>query len=92
MQRGKAPKLIGDLRPPARSQQRSWLSRPLPPILAEWWTDLEGEGLALNTRLAYIRDLTDVADYLATREGPDDRDGRGPAPLQPAIDTAQLRA
>ena len=50
-----------------KSQQRSWLVRPLPPLLDEWWTDLEGEGLALNTRLAYVRDLTDVSDYLASQ-------------------------
>ncbi len=34
------------------------------PLLLEWWTDLEGASRAMNTRLAYIRDLKDFADYV----------------------------
>jgi integrase/recombinase XerD len=32
--------------------------------LLEWWTDLEGDDRGLNTRLAYIRDLKDFAEYV----------------------------
>ncbi len=37
------------------------------PLLLEWWTDLEGEGRALNTRLAYVRDVGDFAEHVAGR-------------------------
>jgi integrase/recombinase XerD len=48
---------------PGRRRLRS----PMPsthPLLLEWWTDLEGEDHGLNTRLAYIRDLKDFAQYV----------------------------
>jgi site-specific recombinase XerD len=48
---------------PARRRLRS----PVPsthPLLLEWWTDLEGEGRAVNTRLAYVRDVGDFAAYV----------------------------
>ena len=48
---------------PARRHLRS----PVPsthPLLLEWWTDLEGEDRGLNTRLAYVRDLKDFAEYV----------------------------
>jgi integrase/recombinase XerD len=48
---------------PGRRQLRS----PVPsthPLLLEWWTDLEGDDRSLNTRLAYIRDLKDFAEYV----------------------------
>ncbi|HEX4836488.1 MAG TPA: tyrosine-type recombinase/integrase [bacterium] len=34
------------------------------PLLLEWWTDLEGASRAMNTRLAYVRDLQDFAEYV----------------------------
>ena len=52
---------------------RRHLRSPVPsthPLLLEWWTDLEGEDHGLNTRLAYIRDLKDFAEYIGgTLEG-----------------------
>lgn len=48
---------------PGRRHRRS----PVPsshPLLLEWWTDLEGDDRGLNTRLAYIRDLKDFAEYV----------------------------
>lgn len=48
---------------PGRRRLRS----PIPsthPLLLEWWTDLEGADHGLNTRLAYIRDLKDFAEYV----------------------------
>ncbi|HEV2357712.1 MAG TPA: tyrosine-type recombinase/integrase [bacterium] len=47
----------------ARRRRRS----PVPsthPLLLEWWTDLEGAGRSVNTRLAYVRDVTDFAAYM----------------------------
>ena len=46
---------------------RRHLRSPVPsahPLLLEWWTDLEGEDRGLNTRLAYVRDLADFAEYV----------------------------
>ncbi len=46
---------------------RRHLRSPVPsshPLLLEWWTDLEGDDRGLNTRLAYIRDLKDFAEYV----------------------------
>src|SRR6516225_5414451 len=46
---------------------RRHLRSPVPsthPLLLEWWTDLEGEDRGLNTRLAYVRDLKDFAEYV----------------------------
>ncbi len=46
---------------------RRHLRSPIPsshPLLLEWWTDLEGDDRGLNTRLAYIRDLKDFAEYV----------------------------
>jgi integrase/recombinase XerD len=43
------------------------LRSPVPstlPLLLEWWTDLEGADRGLNTRLAYVRDLKDFAEYV----------------------------
>jgi len=43
------------------------LRSPIPsthPLLLEWWTDLEGDDRGINTRLAYIRDLKDFAEYV----------------------------
>jgi len=37
------------------------------PLLLEWWTDLEGNNRAMNTRLAYVRDLKDFAEYVQGR-------------------------
>jgi integrase/recombinase XerD len=34
------------------------------PLLLEWWTDLEGASRVMNTRLAYVRDLKDFAEYV----------------------------
>lgn len=34
------------------------------PRLLEWWTDLEGASRGMNTRLAYVRDLKDFAEYV----------------------------
>ncbi len=51
---------------PPRRRPRS----PVPsthPLLLEWWTDLEGNNRAMNTRLAYVRDLKDFADYVEGR-------------------------
>src|SRR2546428_580159 len=48
---------------PGRRRLRS----PVPsnhPLLLEWWTDLEGEDHGVNTRLAYVRDLKDFAEYV----------------------------
>ena len=47
--------------------RRRHLRSPIPsshPLLLEWWTDLEGDDRGLNTRLAYIRDLKDFAEYV----------------------------
>ncbi len=47
---------------PARRRLKS----PVPsthPLLLEWWTDLEGAGRSVNTRLAYVRDVADFAAY-----------------------------
>jgi integrase/recombinase XerD len=49
---------------------RRGLRSPVPsthPLLLEWWSDLEGDSRALNTRLAYIRDLKDFAEYVRGR-------------------------
>jgi site-specific recombinase XerC len=49
---------------------RRHLRSPVPsshPLLLEWWTDLEGDDRGLNTRLAYIRDLKDFAEYVEGR-------------------------
>jgi integrase/recombinase XerD len=46
---------------------RRHLRSPVPsthPLLLEWWTDLEGDDHGLNTRLAYVRDLKDFAEYI----------------------------
>ena len=46
---------------------RRHLRSPVPsahPLLLEWWTDLEGDDHGLNTRLAYVRDLKDFAEYV----------------------------
>ncbi len=46
---------------------RPHLRSPIPsthPLLLEWWTDLESDGRAMNTRLAYARDLKDFAEYV----------------------------
>ncbi len=46
---------------------RRHLRSPVPsshPLLLEWWTDLEGDDRGLNTRLAYVRDLKDFAEYV----------------------------
>ncbi len=51
---------------PVRRRPRS----PVPsthPLLLEWWTDLEGNSRAINTRLAYVRDLKDFAEYVQGR-------------------------
>jgi integrase/recombinase XerD len=54
------------------------LKSPVPsthPLLLEWWTDLEGAGRLLNTRLAYVRDVADFAEYVGgnlERAQPDD--------------------
>lgn len=48
---------------PARRRLKS----PVPsthPLLLEWWTDLEGAGRSVNTRLAYVRDVADFAVYI----------------------------
>lgn len=48
---------------PARRRLRS----PVPsthPLLLEWWTDLEGNGRSVNTRVAYVRDVGDFAAYV----------------------------
>src|SRR5262249_10167913 len=47
--------------------RRRHLRSPIPsshPLLLEWWTDLEGDDRGLNTRLAYVRDLKDFAEYV----------------------------
>jgi integrase/recombinase XerD len=47
--------------------RRRRLKSPVPsshPLLLEWWTDLEGAGRSLNTRLAYVRDVGDFAAYV----------------------------
>jgi len=49
---------------PGRRRLRS----PVPathPLLLEWWTDLEGDDRGVNTRLAYVRDLKDFAEYVS---------------------------
>ncbi len=46
---------------------RRHLRSPVPsshPLLLAWWTDLEGDDRGLNTRLAYVRDLKDFAEYV----------------------------
>jgi len=51
---------------PLRRRVRS----PVPsshPLLLEWWTDLEGDNRSMNTRLAYVRDLKDFAEYVQGR-------------------------
>jgi integrase/recombinase XerD len=51
---------------PPRRRSRS----PVPsthPLLLEWWTDLEGDSRAINTRLGYVRDLNDFAQYVEGR-------------------------
>ena len=59
---------------PARRTLRS----PVPsahPLLLEWWTDLEGENRSINTRLAYVRDVQQFAEYVNNRleeASPDD--------------------
>lgn len=50
--------------------RRRRLKSPVPsshPLLLEWWTDLEGAGRSLNTRLAYVRDVADFAAYVDGR-------------------------
>ena len=50
----------------ARRQLRS----PVPsrhPLLLEWWTDLEGDNRSVNTRLAYVRDVQQFAEYVENR-------------------------
>jgi integrase/recombinase XerD len=49
---------------------RRRLRSPVPsahPLLLEWWTDLEGDSRAMNTRLAYVRDLHDFSEYVGGR-------------------------
>jgi len=36
-------------------------------LLLEWWTDLEGDNRAINTRLAYVRDVQHFAEYVENR-------------------------
>ena len=46
------------------------LRSPVPsrhPLLLEWWTDLEGENRSVNTRLAYVRDVQQFAEYVENR-------------------------
>jgi integrase/recombinase XerD len=46
------------------------LRSPVPsrhPLLLEWWTDLEGDNRAINTRLAYVRDVQHFAEYVENR-------------------------
>jgi len=46
------------------------LRSPVPsrhPLLLEWWTDLEGDNRAINTRLAYVRDVQHFAEYIENR-------------------------
>ncbi|HLJ60984.1 MAG TPA: tyrosine-type recombinase/integrase [bacterium] len=54
---------------PARRTRHS-LRSPVPsrhPLLLEWWTDLEGDNRAVNTRLAYVRDVQHFAEYIENR-------------------------
>ncbi len=51
---------------PLRHRPRS----PVPsthPLLLEWWTDLEADSRSMNTRLAYVRDVKDFAEYVQGR-------------------------
>ncbi len=46
------------------------LRSPVPsrhPLLLEWWTDLEGDNRSVNTRLAYVRDVQQFAEYVENR-------------------------